>query len=182
MLRRLLYRFSARLPCRLIYPDGRPYLERYYLGRLFGFTFYLHRFVNGDGDRALHDHPWRWCGALCLAGGYREQRLRWFDPERGFTARERRIRPGRLNLMNALSFHQILAAEPDTWTLFAHSGKVKEWGFLETRPGHDTDPPRLHYYRDRDPTSHRQWWQSAPRGADSPRAPLRLGRDRGHGV
>ncbi len=172
MLRKLLYRYSARLPCRLIYPDGRPYLERYYLGRLFGLTFYLHRFVNGDGDRALHDHPWRWCGALVLAGGYRERRLRWFDPRHGFHAVERAVGAGRLNLMNARSFHQILAARPDTWTLFAHSGKIKEWGFLEARPAASTeDDPALHYHRDRDPTSHHQWWRSAPRGADAGRAP-----------
>lgn len=177
MLRRLLYKFSGRLPCRLINTEGKRYLERYYLGRLFGFTFYLHRFVNGDGDRALHDHPWKMAGALCLAGGYKEKRIRWFNPETVFDADTRQVKPGRINLIGASTFHQILKAEPDTWTLFAHSKKVKEWGFLSRRDyvsdtgALETQP---YYYRDRDPESHQKWWVSAPRGQSADRAPQRI--------
>ena len=58
MIRRALFRYTARRPCRLIDIEGRPYLERYYLGSLFGVTAYLHRFVGYDSDREVHDHPW----------------------------------------------------------------------------------------------------------------------------
>ncbi len=75
MIRRALYRLTAGLRCRLISRDGRPYLERYYLGRLGPVTAYLHRFVGRDGDEETHDHPWR-AISLVLAGSYREERAR----------------------------------------------------------------------------------------------------------
>ncbi len=174
MLRKALYHFSGRLPCRLIHSQGKRYLERYYLGQLFGFTFYLHRFVGSDGDRALHDHPWKRAGALCLAGGYLERRIRWFNPETGYDTYDRHIRPGRFNRIPAAVFHQIVSAEPDTWTLFFHTPKIKPWGFMEIvrRKEEDgTERPLPHYYGDSDGQSHRQWWQSVPKGEDCDRAP-----------
>ncbi len=175
MLRKALYNFSGRLPCRLIHTQEKRYLERYFLGQLFGFTFYLHRFVGSDGDRALHDHPWKQAGALCLAGGYLERRIRWFNPETGYDTRDRRIFPGRLNLIRAAVFHQIISTEPDTWTLFFHTPKIKEWGFMEIiRRKDDDDIERIqpHYYGDLDGKSHREWWKYVPKGADCDRAPL----------
>ncbi len=176
MLRRTLYKISGKLPCRLIHTDGKRYLERYYIGRLFGFTFYLHRFVNGDGDRALHDHPWKIAGALCLAGGYKEKRIRWFNPETVFDADIRQVKAGRINLISASTFHQILNAQPDTWTLFMHSRKIKEWGFLSRKEyvnDHGELEVQPYYHRDRDTASHRNWWETAPIGHHSDRAPLR---------
>ena len=46
MIHKLLFKLTAGLRCKLIDREGAPYLERYYLGRLFGVTFYLHRFVS----------------------------------------------------------------------------------------------------------------------------------------
>ena len=174
-MKKLLYRLSARLPCRLIHSGDRRYLERYYLGRLFGLTFHLHRFVAADGDRALHDHPWRRCIGLCLAGGYREKRLRWLDPEKGLDCIVRRIRPGSINRIGAATFHQILEVEPETWTLFMHTRKIKQWGFIE-RVDRTTENGatciRPEYFSDRDVSSHRHWWKDAPKGARADRAPL----------
>ncbi len=175
MLKKLLYKLSAGRPCRLIHSNDRPYLERYYLGQFLGMTFYLHRFVACDGDRALHDHPWKFCAALCLSGGYREKRLLWFNPETGFDTTIRQIRPGRLNIIRISNFHQILETTPDTWTLFAHTPKVKSWGFLDKITPHDADqprPPQPQYQGDADTTSHQQWWRNAPLGRDAGRAPL----------
>lgn len=73
MMSKLLFKLTARLPCRLIQLDSGPYLERYYLGTLLGVTFYLHRFVSSDTERHLHNHPWGWGRALVLAGGYVEE-------------------------------------------------------------------------------------------------------------
>ena len=71
----LLYRVSARLPCRFIDGEqGEPYLERYYPCGAFGWHAYLHRFVDSDPDRGVHDHPGNRAVSLVLSGGYDEQR------------------------------------------------------------------------------------------------------------
>lgn len=70
-------------PSREITLDGvdggprRPYLVRWYLiPRNPIFNIRLHRFLHGDDDRALHDHPWRsW--SLLLSGRYRERTSEW---------------------------------------------------------------------------------------------------------
>lgn len=175
MLRKALYQYSGRLPCRLIHTQEKRYLERYFLGQLFGWTFYLHRFVGSDGDRALHDHPWKHAGALCLAGGYLEKRIRWFNPRSGYDTYQRHIVPGRINMVRAAVFHQIVSTKPDTWTLFFHTPKIKEWGFMEIINRKDKDGierTQPHYYGDLDGQSHKEWWKSVPRGEDCDRAPL----------
>jgi hypothetical protein len=73
MINRALFNLTSRLPCRLIKPDDRPYLERYYVGQLFGVTFYLHRFVSADSERHVHNHPWTRGGSVILAGSYTEE-------------------------------------------------------------------------------------------------------------
>jgi hypothetical protein len=147
-------------------------MERYYLGRLLGITFYLHRFVSSDGDRALHDHPWRFSAGLCLAGGYLEKRLRWFNPDTGFDCAEKKIHPGRLNFIRAATFHQIISTQPETWTLFFHSQKFKGWGFMErTKETNAEGKTQVHpsYKADNDSNSHKDWWISAPTGKQSAR-------------
>ena len=57
-MNRLLLWLTGFLPCRIISEGDQPYLERYYLMTLFGWRFYIHRFVASDPDRGLHDHPW----------------------------------------------------------------------------------------------------------------------------
>jgi hypothetical protein len=73
VIERLLLFISARRPCRFIDGErGGPYLERYYLFGAFGWHAYLHRFVDSDTDRGLHDHPWGRAVSLVLSGGYDE--------------------------------------------------------------------------------------------------------------
>lgn len=175
MLTKTLYRMTANKPCRLIHSEDNRYLERYYLGNILGFTFYLHRFVAGDGDRALHDHPWRISAAVCLAGGYDEKRVKWFNPDTVYDCEMRKVRPGKINLISASTFHQVMSPRPETWTLFTHSKKIKDWGFLSKHEiTVDSGEERLqpYYHRDRDPVSHRNWWETAPLGRDTDRAPL----------
>lgn len=133
MLARLLYRLTENLPARAIRIDDRPYMERYYVGRCLGVTVYLHRFLAGDGDRQVHDHPWRWALGIPLVGGYVEERLEAFCPTLGWISRVHRVRRFRLNLIGARTFHQIVHVEPGTWTLFAHGARFKGWGFLSRR-------------------------------------------------
>lgn len=102
--------------CRLIKrEDNSPYLERYFING----SYYLHRFVARDVDYGVHDHPWRWAFSFIIIGAYLEK-LRYGN------AKFRRW----FNYIGPNHFHQIVEAEPKTWTLFLTGKKVKEWGFL----------------------------------------------------
>ncbi len=159
LMARLLLRLSGWLRCRIIDGnDGRPYLERYHLFRLpGGGGVYLHRFLASDPDRGLHDHPWRRALGLVLSGGYDELRLK------GDQVCSRHLGPGRLNAISGSDFHRIvLRGGGETWTLFAHGGKVKGWGFLQL--GQDGRRHFIdHEQASREP-AHEQWWRHAPRG------------------
>ncbi|MCB1875406.1 MAG: hypothetical protein KDH88_05470 [Chromatiales bacterium] len=172
MLARLLFRISASLPCRIINgDDGQPYLERYYLFRLGGWTVYLHRFVASDPDRGLHDHPWSRAFGVLLSGGYRELRL---GPQNQI--RERRLGPGRFNLVKGEDFHRILLSPGErAWTLFAHGPRTKGWGFMGYREEAgsrvlQTEMRAITAKADEHPT--RGWWLTAPQGRSAPRSPL----------
>jgi hypothetical protein len=159
----LLYRLTDRLPCRIIDGEhGEPYLERYYLAGLFGWHTYLHRFVDSDPDRGLHDHPWRRAVSLVLTGGYDE--LRFAKPPSAGAhveeppIRSRHVRPWRLNLLRGTDYHRVvLRGGRPAWTLFVHGPRVKGWGFL--RGGH-----RKSMARDAADFRHRDWWRAAPSG------------------
>ncbi len=162
----LLLRITDRLPCRIIDGEhGEPYLERYYLAGLFGWHVYLHRFVDSDPDRGLHDHPWERAASLVLTGGYDELRLAQ-PPRRGASemsltnlpTRSRHVRPWRLNLLRGSDYHRVVLRDGrPAWTLFLHGPRVKGWGFL--RGGR---------YKAMAQTAadfrHRDWWLTASSG------------------
>lgn len=164
---RFLYRMTGWLRCRIIPGNhGEPYLERYHLFRLpGGGGAYIHRFLDSDPDRGLHDHPWKRALGMVLAGGYLEQRL--VDGE----IRERIVRPGRLNRLRGDDFHRIvLPAQREAWTFFAHTGTVKDWGFLaEVTDGTRRFTPHEQLNTE---GSHARWWRKAPRGRHAGRQPL----------
>ena len=179
-MNKLLYWLAGFLPVRLIQLDGRPYLERYYLGQLFGVTFYLHRFVSSDTERHLHNHPWKWGRAIVLAGGYVEEFVRDLCPlagSNGCVTDHRYI--GFWNRVDGNSFHRIAAASPGTWTLFFHGPRQmilrggasvpKGWGFLERLDCEDG--PTLTVFRPF-PSGEPGWWRKAPPGARSKREAL----------
>ena len=141
MRNKLLFWLSGFLPVRFIDVDGRPYLERYYVGQLFGVTFYLHRFVRSDSERNLHNHPWGWGHSLVLRGGYDEEVLTDLVPHVNEAGGLVEIRTVRFwNRINGNYFHRIVGVAPGTWTLFFHGprktirlGSVsanKGWGFI----------------------------------------------------
>lgn len=184
MINKLLYKLTAGLPCRLIPRDeDEPYLERYYLGQLFGVTFYLHRFVSSDEEPHLHNHPWNWGRALVLSGSYNEEVVTDLCPHAtpaggsGCLTETRRVRWW--NSVNGNHFHRIANAQPGTWTLFFHGArtrvrmgqcsKLKGWGFLENFYGvgiHNVTIFRPF------PVTSGEWWLKAPKGRDSAREPL----------
>lgn len=168
MIRKILHRITDRLPCRIINgPDGEPYLERYYVGTVAGWRFYLHQFVGDDPDRGLHDHPWTRAFALVLAGFYIEQTRTGYRPVRWF------------NSLTGDTFHRVILPSSDTvWTLFAHRvGDVKEWGFLEKRvclrvesrgkPVEYTEQVFTPYqYQNEGGRKPVEWWLTARTGAE----------------
>lgn len=175
MMARLLYRLSGLLRCRIIRGNhGEPYLERYHLFRLpGGGGVYLHRFLASDPDRGLHDHPWDRAMGLVLSGGYREERFS-SNGQGGEKVVERLLGPGHFNNIRGEDFHRIvLPQEREAWTLFGHTRKYKDWGFvnLDEQGQRDYHP---HEAVTHEP-DHRHWWQSSPRGRHTEREPLRAG-------
>jgi hypothetical protein len=125
----------ARVPgCRVIWADdGTPYLLRIYVLRIFRKRWpgvFLHYFFQGDRDRALHNHPWRWARSLILAGGYVEHRR---DAQGNVTSRT--YRPGDWNVLNGSDFHRVCLLSRGCWSLFIAGERMQTWGFSE-RPGH----------------------------------------------
>lgn len=179
-MKNLLYRLTGHLPCRLIKLDGDPYLERYYVGQLFGVTFYLHRFVSSDSERHVHNHPWGWGRALVLAGGYLEERVQDLCPAAGPSGCVTETKPVRWwNRVDGNDFHRIVEAEPETWTLFMHGERLrvgpilkgsvtlrqlKGWGFLERVQALDDTVTVFRSYPGAQLSAPR-WWQTAPNGS-----------------
>lgn len=168
---RLLMRVTAHLPCRVIDVNDEPYLERYWLGRAFGITAYLHRFRSSDGDRNVHDHPWTWALGVPLTGGYDEERLDRWDPVEGVVMRQRKLRPGAINVIRGADFHRIAFVLPGTWTLFVHARRTKGWGFLKAPralwrplPGVGTGSWQVIYEQPFDQSVSRDWHLTAPMG------------------
>lgn len=168
-MRRLLFDLTAPFPVRFIKPGGRPYIERYYIGRLLGMTIYLQRFVAGDvGDEHVHDHPWRWAIGIPLAGGYVERIMTRLCSVRGVVTRTRFVRVGNVNFISGTKAHQIVHVLPETWTLFIHGGRYKGWGFYRNMgDGHISYGNAV---QDREDSG--LWWTTAPVGEQSRREPF----------
>lgn len=143
LLNHVLFFVSGFLPCKIIYNDlGEPYLERYMLLR-WGLngekTLFLHRFLDSDSDRGVHDHPWN-SRSFILCGGYHEKR--YFKAGEAVSAQEtdtfrarvvtRDIKPFSFNEIGKNDFHRIvLKSKVPVWTIFYHGDRVKHWGFLK---------------------------------------------------
>lgn len=135
----------------------RPYMKRWYLLRLrpepaarhpalahslrwvrgcLNVDFYLHRILNHDGDRNLHDHPWPFV-VFILSGGYDE-----YVPSldcAGVTPDQwTRVPRGAPCVVEhpAQYFHRVqlrLDAEGrpiPSWSLLLRGPQEQDWGFL----------------------------------------------------
>jgi hypothetical protein len=147
MIARLCYWLSMRLiarrePDQIIYRNTGRYLVRWWvLGRtwdhnkqnyvprrVFGYTWYLHCFVQSDDDRAMHDHPWRWW-SFVLRNSYYEYRG---DPS---FANCRLWHQGDFRSGQATDIHRIelmrnaRQEEIPVWTWFFIGPWERDWGF-----------------------------------------------------
>ncbi|MGE0373450.1 MAG: hypothetical protein AB7Q01_16440 [Gammaproteobacteria bacterium] len=163
MIRRWLKAWAGRLRVRVIEINGAPYLRRYLVAQAFGCEVYLHEFLTADGERHLHDHPWRWSFSVLLAGGYVEEVLRHVDGYAGPVTSFRTHHAPALNITGR-GFHRIARMEATTWTLFVVGPRSKMWGFLEYREdlGGSVYFQPFAYDRAADPLD----WSDKPRGRD----------------
>ena len=112
--------------------ENSPYLLRWYLiPRNRFLNVYLHVFLRGDDDRALHDHPW-WSASLTLDGAASE--VYWHEgrsPIDGLaTIAWRPVRVGDVVLRSACFAHRIVLDGPAPYTtLFITGPRVRAWGF-----------------------------------------------------
>ncbi len=115
------------------YLDGGPYLTRILFPRVFGFRPMLHRFHRADGDRALHNHPWKISYSLILRGSYTEERKLDDEEINGTNAPRTRTRLVRwFNILRDTDFHRVVELRGDeVWTLFVTGPRVQSWGFEE---------------------------------------------------
>lgn len=170
-IKKLLYKWSANLPIHVITLGDTPYMERYYIGKWFGWTFRLHRFVSSDVERHLHNHPWSHGGSIILTGSYTEEVAVDICPHASDSGCvTKHVHRRFFNIVNGNTFHRIGWAERDTWTLFFHNerailpnGESKGWGFLEQVE--TIDEPYTRYTRYLGKIGN--WWETAPLGRDA---------------
>lgn len=113
--------------------DGDKYLTRILSPRFLGVRVYLHHFHRPDGDRNLHNHPWRWAASLLLSGSYDEERLAVPEVEGCLETQVRHVR--RFNYLTDQDYHAVKKLHGDVWTLFVIGPSKQDWGFL-TDKGH----------------------------------------------
>lgn len=129
MIAKFLFNYTAGLPCRLI---RKRYLERYHLGFLFGYRFYLHRFVGGDADEETHNHPFD-ALSVVLCGSYLEELATGFKAPQEIKHEQRTVHW--FNRVRPSTFHRIVKTKKETWTLFITAKSTGDgWGFLCSNP------------------------------------------------
>lgn len=172
LMNKILFFISGFMKCKLIKGDeGQPYLERYMVAR-WGKdgekTLFLHRFLDSDPDRGIHDHPWN-SRSFIVAGGYNEKRLIKQHGVEKVIIRD--ILPLSFNTIRKDDFHQIILKEKTpAWTLFYHGKRVKHWGFQHYNVNHDESIEKTEFvpYQDRTNPNER-WEDKALTGKELPR-------------
>jgi hypothetical protein len=130
-----LIAYAKHTPCtHLFHGDGAPYMERYWIARLFGYSIRLHHIQTVDYDRHMHNHPWSFA-SLVLRGWYVERRPLFDEPTFGPDLREfstRNVRSaGSLEFRFHEDRHLITEVSPGgVWTMIFTGKKSQPWGFF----------------------------------------------------
>lgn len=125
---------------------GDAYLIRWYIFSTSWITLFLHKFVRGDEDRALHCHPWSFL-VVPIWRGYiehsdRPMRRDPSEPWRTETCSLQELQTGRVATRRrvwpiisaryrpATYRHRVeLIAGKPSWSIFFHFRRQREWGF-----------------------------------------------------
>lgn len=128
---------QKRKPDFIIEQNGKPYLLRWWIiPRNRWFNIYLHKFLQSDDDRAMHDHPWASC-SIILKGGYFEHTpKKLYYRSAGSIVFRRASAAHRVELAQRVymenfgdNMHRIAVAPKSAWTIFVTGPKIREWGF-----------------------------------------------------
>lgn len=172
LINKILYWISGFLPCKIIKgEEGQPYLERYMIAR-WGKdgqnTIFLHRFLDSDPDRGIHDHPWD-SKSFIITGGYNEKRLVLINKIEKVILRN--VKPLTFNKIGKNDFHQIILKEKTpAWTLFYHGPRVKHWGFQYYSIKNDNTIEKNSFIPYEDKTNTEEKWEkTALKGKKSQR-------------
>jgi hypothetical protein len=122
-------RFALRFPFEVKGRGPIPLFYRFYLkkqpegdGPTKTIGVYLHCFIRSDPDE-LHSHPWRWGMAVCLKGGYVEER-----EHRDGSVRRRRVRPGSVVFLTSKTRHRVILADgARSWSFFIAGPRIARW-------------------------------------------------------
>lgn len=144
---------TKAMPMKQIDVNG-PYLQRYYAGTFAdGSDLWFHRFMQADGDRHLHNHPFD-AQAVMIAGSYLEE-LRGGVMEARFPASNPLLdneqcvgltyarllaslaalgseapKIPAVRTINVFHWHRIAEIEPDTWTaMIVKPDRLPYWYF-----------------------------------------------------
>jgi hypothetical protein len=103
--------------------DGDPYLIRWRIIQTPFFSLYLHKFLAGDSDPYVHDHPWTFL-SIILRGGYTEVR------RNNHTRRLHKRHIRHVNLMRRDDAHYIERLDRvPSWSLLFVGRRRRTWGF-----------------------------------------------------
>jgi hypothetical protein len=114
------------------------YMMRYYLfhkskmkdkEKPYGWNAFLHD-IRGSDEPFYHDHPWDYTTVI-LSGGYWEHTPVLLADGTVIGDRKTFYGPGSVLRRKANHFHYLeRGPNGSTWTLFMHSKRLQEWGFL----------------------------------------------------
>jgi hypothetical protein len=109
-----------------------PYLIRYYVflkdRNNFPFNIFIHKFMKGDDDEDMHDHPWGFFHIILSGGYWEEVPYDQNDLNKGIQKIWRES--GYWNCVSADYKHRIeLQDNIKPWTIFIPLNKRSEWGF-----------------------------------------------------
>lgn len=103
--------------------DGSVYFTRWRLIQTPFFSIFLHKFLTGDSDPYVHDHPWSFT-SFVLRGGYIEARRN--NNNHFLDARQVK----HINVMRRDDAHYIMdLLRVPTWTLVITGRRRRTWGF-----------------------------------------------------
>ena len=102
---------------------GKPYLHRWKAIRIYGiFNVYIHKFVDDDEKRALHDHPWPSFSLIVQGTMYEHTK----DDMEILVEGDTKYRPAKFTHRLEIEAY---SSDDFPITIFITGPKIRAWGF-----------------------------------------------------